>query len=63
MMGQAENETVATDLKLPWLVVVLMFSMLVAYLMICHLVGGELQTKLPEPQRELVRTVLYVVAI
>ncbi len=50
-------------LMLPWAVVGIMFVMLMAMLVICHLLGNQLQQPLPEDQRLLVRTILYSVAI
>lgn len=51
------------DLVLPWLIVGMMFIMLAAYIIICHTLGEQLRQPLPEAQRVLIRTVLYVVAI
>ncbi|MDO9424210.1 MAG: hypothetical protein Q7T40_08490 [Methylobacter sp.] len=51
------------DLVLPWLIVGMMFIMLATYIIICHTLGEQLRQPLPEAQRVLIRTVLYVVAI
>lgn len=63
MSAHIENESLQADLKLCWLVVVVMLAMLVVYLLVCHSMGATLQQPLPEPQRVLIRTVLYVVGI
>lgn len=51
------------DLFLHWLVVGMMLVTLMVYLFICHQFGHGLQQTLPEPQRVLIRTVFYALAI
>jgi hypothetical protein len=63
MLGRVEREQSKSDLILPWMVVVMMLVMLVAYVVMCHLFGEQLQQPLPQNQRELIRTILYAIAI
>jgi hypothetical protein len=63
MLGRVEREQSKSDLILPWMVVVMMLVMLVAYVVVCHLFGEQLQQTLPQNQRELIRTILYTIAI
>ncbi|MGJ0489771.1 hypothetical protein [Methylobacter sp.] len=63
MLGRVEREQSKSDLILPWIVVVMMLVMLVAYVVMCHLFGEQLQQPLPQNQRELIRTILYAIAI
>jgi len=46
-----------------WVIVGVMLVMLVAYVIVCITFGDQLQQPLPEAQRVLIRTILYVVAI
>jgi hypothetical protein len=63
MGNQVEREQLKSDLILPWIIVGMMLAMLAAYIIICHVMGEQLQQPLPEAQRVLVRTVFYAVAI
>lgn len=63
MQGQVEREQLKSDLILPWVVVGVMLAMLAAYIIVCHIIGDQLQRPLPEDQRVLIRSVFYVVAI
>ncbi len=63
MGNQVEREQLKSDLILPWIIVGMMLAMLAAYIIICHMMGGQLQQPLPEAQRVLIRTVFYAVAI
>ncbi len=58
-----EREHLKSDLILPWVIAGMMGLMLAAYIVVCHTLGEQLQQPLPEAQRVLIRTVLYVVAI
>ncbi|MEQ1531922.1 MAG: hypothetical protein ABL925_21650 [Methylococcales bacterium] len=62
MFDRIENEALQADLKLPWLVMSVMLTSLLVYLLVCHSFSG-IQQHLPEAQRELIRTVFYVLAI
>lgn len=63
MLDRVEREKSKSDLILPWMVVVIMLVMLVAYIVVCHSFGEQLQQSLPQNQRELIRTILYAIAI
>lgn len=63
MLKPVEREQVKSDLILLWIIVGMMLAMLAAYVSVCHIMGKQLQQPLPEEQRVLIRTVLYVVAI
>lgn len=63
MGNQVEREQLKSDLILPWVVVGMMLVMLAAYIIICHILGEQLQQPLPEAQRVLVRTIFYALAI
>ena len=63
MRGQAEPKSLESDLFLPWAIVAIMAAMLVAYIIICHTMGEQIQQPLPEAQRVLMRTVFYAVGI
>ncbi len=41
----------------------MMFLMLPTYLLICHFLADDIQLHLPEQQRSIIRTVLYILAI
>ena len=63
MLGRVEPEQLKSDLAIPWAIVGIMLVMLVAYVIVCIIFGDQIQTPLPEAQRVLIRTILYVVAI
>ncbi len=63
MQNRFDPERLQADLKLPWLVVAVMTITLVALLALCLTQGEQLQQPLPEAQRVIIRTVLYIVAI
>jgi hypothetical protein len=63
MLGQVEREQLKADLILPWIIVIMMLVTLAAAIIACHIAGGQLQQHLPHDQRELIRTILYAVAI
>ena len=63
MLGRIEPEQLKTDLILPWIIVGIMLAMLAAFLVVCITFGDQIQQPLPEAQRVLIRTILYVVAI
>ena len=63
MLGRVEPEQLKSDLAIPWAIVGIMLVMLVAYVIVCIFFGDLIQTPLPEAQRVLIRTILYVVAI
>ena len=63
MGNPAEREQLKSDLILPWVIVGMMLTMLVAYIIVCHTLGDRLQQPLPEAQRVLIRTVFYAIAI
>lgn len=46
-----------------WLICLAMLSLLLIYNLICHLWGDDIRQPLQEPQRILIRTVFYVIAI
>ncbi|MBM4208658.1 MAG: hypothetical protein FJ190_11875 [Gammaproteobacteria bacterium] len=56
-------ESQKNELLPHWLIVAVMLLSVVAYVVICHVFGHELQTPLPEEQREFIRTMFYVIAI
>ncbi len=58
-----EREQLTSDFILPWVIAGIMFTMLAAIPIVCHVLGATLQEPLPEAQRVLFRTVFYVVAI
>lgn len=63
MGNPVEREQLKSDLILPWVIVGMMLTMLVAYIIVCHTLGDRLQQPLPEAQRVLIRTVFYAIAI
>jgi len=63
MLGRLEPEQLKADLILPWVIVGIMLVMLATFLIVCITFGDEIQQPLPEAQRVLIRTILYVVAI
>jgi hypothetical protein len=63
MGNPVERKQLKSDLILPWIIVGMMLVMLAAYVIVCHVMGGQLQHPLPEAQRVLIRTVFYVIAI
>ena len=63
MPGRIEPEPLKSGLTTPWVIQGLMLAMLAAFLVACMAYGDQIQQPLPEAQRVLIRTVLYVVAI
>jgi hypothetical protein len=63
MPGRVEPEQLKSDLILPWVIQGIMLAMLMAYVVVCITFGDQIQQPLPEAQRVLIRTILYVVAI
>ena len=63
MPGRVEPEQLKSDLVLPWVIHGIMLAMLAAYVILCLIFGNRIQEPLPETQRVLIRTILYVVAI
>lgn len=51
------------DLVPHWLVCAALLSLLIAYNIVCHVWGSEIRINLDEPQRILIRTILYGVTI
>jgi hypothetical protein len=63
MLGRIEPEQLKSDLILPWLIQGFMLATLATFLIVCIAYGDQIQKPLPEAQRVLIRTILYVVAI
>jgi hypothetical protein len=63
MPGRVEPVQLKSDLFLPWLIQGIMLASLVVYVIVCITLGDQIQQPLPEAQRVLIRTILYVVAI
>jgi len=63
MLGRIEPEQLKSDLIVPWAIVGVMLAMLAAFLIACITFGDQIQQPLPEAQRVLIRTILYVLAI
>ena len=63
MLGQVKPVQLKSDLFLPWLIQGVMLASLVVYIIVCITLGDQIQQPLPEAQRILIRTILYVVAI
>lgn len=63
MSDRIERERLKSDLIFPWAIVFIMFASLVAYVIICHMLGDQLRRPLPEQQRELIRAIFYAIAI
>ncbi len=57
------RDPLKSDLLLPWVMVGIMLSLLMTYIIVCHVLGEQLQQPLPEAQRVLIRTAFYAVAI
>ena len=63
MLGRVELEQLKSDLLLPWVIQGFMLTTLAVILIVCITFGDQIQQPLPEVQRVLIRTILYVVAI
>lgn len=63
MGNPIERDQLKSDLVLPWAMVCMMFVMLAAYIIVCHILGEQLQQPLPETQRVIARTSFYMLAI
>ena len=63
MLGRVEPVQLKSDLFLPWLIQGVLLASLVVYVIVCITLGDQIQQPLPEAQRVLIRTILYVVAI
>lgn len=63
MPGRVPTEQLKSDLIPSWLIQGFMLASLAAYIIVCMAYDGQIQQPLPEAQRVLIRTILYVVAI
>lgn len=63
MPGRIEPEQLQSDLMLPWLIQGFLLFTLAVGVIVCITFGDQIQQPLPEAQRVLIRTILYVVAI
>ncbi|MCX7108035.1 MAG: hypothetical protein NTV66_10785 [Methylococcales bacterium] len=63
MQGQRESEQLKADLFLPWVFQGILLTTLLAYIVACFAFGDQIQNTLPDDQRILIRTILYVAAI
>ncbi len=63
MPGKVKPEQLKADLVIPWIILGVMLVMLAALLIVCLILGEQIQQPLPEAQRVLIRTIFYVVAI
>jgi hypothetical protein len=63
MPGNVKPEQLKADLIFPWVIFGIMLVILAALLIVCLLLGEQIQQPLPEAQRVLIRTIFYVVAI
>ena len=63
MPGRVPTEQLKSDLIPSWLIQGFMLASLAAYIIVCMVYDGQIQQPLPEAQRVLIRTILYVVAI
>jgi len=63
MLDRVAPEQLKSDLKLPWVIQGFMLATLVAYVIVCIAFSDQIQQPLPEAQRVLIRTILYVAAI
>jgi hypothetical protein len=63
MLGQTTPEPFKSDLISSWLFQATMLLMLGVYLIACLLYGDELQKQMPEAERIIIRSLLYVLAI
>jgi RsiW-degrading membrane proteinase PrsW (M82 family) len=52
-----------SDLILPWVILGISLTLLVIYIVICHVFSEQLQHPRPESQRVIIRTVFYAMAI
>jgi len=59
----SEYKQLEPDLTLHWIIAGMMVIMLVAYNVICHILGTEIQINISEEQRIFIRTVFYGIAI
>jgi hypothetical protein len=63
MQGQRESEQLKADLFLPWVFQGILLTTLLTYIVACFAFGDQIQKTLPDDQRVLIRTILYVAAI
>jgi hypothetical protein len=63
MLDRIEPEQLKSDLILPWFIQGFMLATLATFLIVCIAYSDQIQESLPEAQRVLIRTILYVVAI
>jgi len=63
MQNSFERELLKSDLFLPWVIVGLMLVTLMAAVVVCQSMGAQIQHPLAEDARELIRAVLYIIAI
>jgi hypothetical protein len=58
-----DRKRLQADMLLPWVMVAIMAVVLAAWVLVCQILGERVQQPLPETQREVIRTVLYAIAI
>ncbi len=58
-----EPNILKADLTLHWIFTAMMLCLLIAYNILCHTLGDELQINIVEDQRVVIRTIFYVFAI
>ena len=63
MQNSFERELLKSDLFLPWVIVGLMLVTLMAAVVVCQSMGSQIQHGLAEDERELIRAMLYIIAI
>jgi len=63
MGGQVEREPLKSDLTLHWIIVGIMLTMLATYVIVCHILGEQMQQPLTEDRRILFRSIFYIIAI
>ncbi|PPD44338.1 MAG: hypothetical protein CTY16_11890 [Methylobacter sp.] len=64
MPHRIDRQGLQADLGLPWLIVVMAAVVLAAIVLVCQILGADLQQQpFPEATREWIRTVLYGIGI
>ena len=63
MQGQLKSEQLKADLFLPWVFQGILLTTQLAYIVACFAFADQIQNTLPDDQRILIRTILYVAAI
>ena len=63
MLGQLKPEQLKTDITIPLIIQGTLVTLVATYIIVCLTFGDQIKYTIPDDQRILIRTVLYIIAI